>query len=81
MAALFMDKAPYIVIRRSDYASPNKYAHTTGFATTDGGTLNKGTVGSYQGWTVFQNCDLSGIHANREELDEIKHLLETGVYL
>ena len=81
MAALFFDKTPYVVIRRSNYSSPNNYAHTTGFATTDGGTEHKSTLGAYSGWTVVKNCDLKNIRANREELDEIKHLLETGVYL
>lgn len=81
MAALFFDKTPYVVIRRSNYSSPNNYAHTTGFATTDGGTEHKSTLGAYAGWTVVKNCDLKNIHANREELDEIKHLLETGIYL
>lgn len=81
MAALFFDKTPYVVIRRSNYSSPNNYAHTTGFATTDGGTEHKSTLGAYAGWTVVKNCDLKNIHANREEMDEIKHLLETGVFL
>ena len=81
MAALFFDKTPYVVIRRSNYSSPNNYAHTTGFSTTDGGTEHKSTLGAYSGWTVVKNCDLKNIHANREELDEIKHLLETGVFL
>ena len=81
MAALFFDTTPYIVIRRSNYSSPNSYAHTTGFATTDGGTEHKSTLGAYSGWTVVKNCDLKNIHANREELDEIRHLLETGVFM
>lgn len=81
MAALFFDKTPYVVIRRSNYSSPNNYAHTTGFSTTDGGTEHKSTLGAYSGWTVVKNCDLKNIHANREELDEIRHLLETGVFM
>lgn len=81
MAALFFDKTPYVVIRRSNYSSPNNYAHTTGFSTTDGGTEHKSTLGAYSGWTVVKNCDLKNIHANREELDEIMRLLETGVFL
>lgn len=82
LEAMHISERPYIVIRRLNYSSPNNYAHTTGFATTDGGgENNKPTIGSYSGWTVFQNPDLSGIVATKEELDEIKYLLETGVYL
>lgn len=82
LEAMHISERPYIVIRRLNYSSPNNYAHTTGFATTDGGgENNKSTIGSYSGWTVFQNPDLSGIVATKEELDEIKMLLETGVYL
>lgn len=82
LEAMHISERPYIVIRRLNYSSPNNYAHTTGFSTTDGGgENNKPTIGSYSGWTVFQNPDLSGIVATKEELDEIKYLLETGVYL
>lgn len=82
LEAMHISERPYIVIRRLNYSSPNNYAHTTGFATTDGGgENNKSTIGAYSGWTVFQNVDLSGICATKEELDEIKMLLETGVYL
>ena len=82
LEAMHISERPYIVIRRLNYSSPNNYAHTTGFATTDGGgETNTPTIVSYSGWTVFQNPDLTGITATKEELDEIKYLLETGVYL
>lgn len=82
LEAMHISERPYIVIRRLNYSSPNNYAHTTGFASTDGGgENNKSTIGAYSGWTVFQNVDLSGIYGTKEELEEIKMLLETGVYL
>ena len=82
LEAMHISERPYIVIRRLNYSSPNNYAHTTGFASTDGGgENNKSTIGHYSGWTVFQNVDLSGIYGTKEELEEIKMLLETGVYL
>lgn len=82
LEAMHISERPYIVIRRLNYSSPNNYAHTTGFSSTDGGgENNKSTIGAYSGWTVFQNVDLSGIYGTKEELEEIKMLLETGVYL
>lgn len=79
LEALNVCRRPYITIRKLKYSSPNNYAHTTGFKCTDG--TERKTISSYKGYTVFQNVDLSGIVATQEELDEIKALLETGVYL
>lgn len=79
LEALMISKRPYITIRRLKYASPNTYGHTTGFYSTDG-TSGK-TISSYSGFTQFENVDLTGIYATKEELDEIKMLLENGVYL
>ena len=77
--ALHISKRPYLAIRRLNYCSPNQYAHTTGFAGTDGSSDKP--LGRYQGWTVLENPDLSSIKATQEELSEIKYLLETGVYV
>jgi len=77
--ALHISKRPYLAIRRLNYCSPNQYAHTTGFAGTDGSSSKP--LGRYQGWTVLENPDLSNIKATQEELSEIKYLLETGVYV
>lgn len=79
LEALMISRRPYITIRRLKYASPNTYGHTTGFYSTDGSSDK--TISSYSGFTQFENVDLTGIYATREELDEIKALLETGVYL
>lgn len=40
-----------------------------------------GTIGSFSGYTVVGSCDLSGIQATQSELDQIRQLLQTGVYL
>ena len=77
--ALHISKRPYLAIRRLNYCSPNQYAHTTGFAGTDGSSDKP--LRNYQGWTVLENPDLSNIKATQEELSEIKYLLETGVYV
>lgn len=77
--SLHISKRPYLSIRRLNYCSPNQYAHTTGFAGTDGSSDKP--LGNYQGWTVVENPDLSSIKATQEELSEIKYLLETGVYV
>lgn len=77
--ALHISKRPYLAIRRLNYCSPNQYAHTTGFAGTDGSSDKP--LRNYQGWTVLENPDLSSIKATQEELSEIKYLLETGVYV
>lgn len=40
-----------------------------------------GTIGSFSGYTVVGSCDLSGIQATQSELDQIRQLLQAGVYL
>lgn len=52
------------------------YAHTTGFATVEAGTLS-----NYTGFTQVSTVDLSGIIATESELNEIRNLLQSGVYL
>lgn len=52
------------------------YGHTTGFATLDINALS-----NYSGFTQVSNIDLTGITATESELNEIRTLLQSGVYV
>lgn len=52
------------------------YGHTVGYACN-----SQGTVSDYNGFTVCANIDTSGIQASEKELEDIRKLFKTGVYL
>lgn len=66
----------YLFIHSPIPQIPSTYAHTFGNACSIGGT-----VGSFSGFTVFSNTDLTGISATDGEKMQIESLLNTGVYL
>lgn len=66
----------YATVQRSRFELPDNYGHTTGFA-CDFAT----TVGELSGYAVCDNVDTSGLSCNSRERDEIKRLLESGVYV
>lgn len=73
------DIIPKLYIKRSKMLSaydPATYAHVVGNA-----CCIAGTIGSFSGYTVVGSCDLSGIQATQSELDQIRQLLQIGVYL
>lgn len=66
----------YATVQRGRFERPANYGHTTGFACDFSATL-----GSLSGFTVCDNVDTSGLTCNARERDEIKRLLESGVYV
>lgn len=66
----------FIIDRPIDIAPPN-YGHFAGFACAETGKLN-----SFHGFTICSNVDTSGFaQATEGERDELKQLLESGVFL
>ena len=73
------DIIPKLFIKRAKMLpsyNANHYSHVVGNQ-----CCIAGTIGSFSGYTVVGSCDLSGIQATQSELDQIRQLLQTGVYL
>lgn len=66
----------YCIISRPNAIIPPNYGHTIGYI-----CAKKATLSSLTGFTVCENVDTTGIAATEEERNEIKTLLESGVYL
>lgn len=66
----------YATVQRSRFELPDNYGHTTGYACDFAAT-----IGGLSGYTVCDNVDTSGLSCNSRERDEIKRLLESGVYV
>ena len=74
--SFFMPDSAYIQIRRGTYTRPKNYGHTVGYPNTESSKL-----GSHSGFTICNNVDVSGLTCTVEEQEEIKALLETGIYI
>lgn len=66
----------YLIIDRPKPIPPDDYGHCVGYACEIYDNLN-----NFSGFTVVDNPDLSGIGATETEKEEIKRLLQEGVYL
>ena len=66
----------YCIISRPNAIIPASYGHTIGYI-----CAKKAKLSSLSGYTVCENVDTTGIAATEEERNEIKTLLESGVYL
>lgn len=66
----------YLIIDRPKPIPPEDYGHCVGYACEIYDSLN-----NFSGFTVVDNPDLSGIGATETEKEEIKRLLQEGVYL
>lgn len=66
----------YITIIRQKYEIPDNYGHTVGHATSFMAKL-----GTLRGLTVCSGVDTTGIPCNESEREEIKSLLEGGIYV
>lgn len=66
----------YATITRQRYEVPNNYGHTTGYATDF-----EDKIANLSGLTVCINVDTTGIPCNESEREEIKRLLEGGIYV
>lgn len=73
------DIIPKLFIKRAKMLpsySASHYSHVVGNQ-----CCIAGIIGSFSGYTVVGSCDLTGIQATQSELDQIRQLLQTGVYL
>lgn len=75
-SAFTMPQYPFIIKIRSKYEIPDNYGHSVGYVCEESGNL-----GDYDGYTVCENVDLSGIPCLETEKALIKGFLETGVFL
>lgn len=75
-ASLSMPINAYMVVSRPNVVIPANYGHTKGYACD-----MKATVSGLDGFTVCHNVDTSGITATEKERNEIKTLMEGGIYL
>lgn len=66
----------YLIIDRPKPIPPEDYGHCVGYACEIYDSLN-----NFSGFTVVDNPDLSGVTATETEKEEIKRLLQEGVYL
>ena len=68
---------PYIIRSSPNFIQSSNYAHTYGLPSNTSGKLS-----SYSGYTICANVDTSGIeNATDDEREEIKNILESGVYI
>ena len=74
-AALMGVRTPYLLIERISPAYPGNYGHDIGY-TSNISTL----LSNVSGYTEITNIDLSGIPFTSDELQELRQLLEDGVY-
>lgn len=73
--AYYANKTAYLIIQRPVVEIPKGYAHTVGRPCNK--TLR---VGSLSGYTKLIDPDLSGIHADQDELESLKAILTSGFY-
>lgn len=75
--ANWLPQYPYFIIDRPIPIIPDDYGHSVGYACCE-----KGTLSNYSGFTVCTNVDTSGFaQATQAERDELKILLENGIFL
>lgn len=72
---------PYIKIYRVEQQRPEHYADLIGDTAAIGGSVEYVDTYAVKGFTVFESIDLSGVMATDAEKDEIRRLLQGGVYL
>lgn len=66
----------YLIVKRAKLIDSDNYAHNVGYACNV-----SGVVSDFAGFTQFANVDTAGINATENEKQEIKSLLESGVYV
>lgn len=72
---------PYVKIYRVEQQRPEHYADLIGDTAAIGGSVEYVDTYAVTGYTVFESIDLSGVVATDAEKDEIRRLLQGGVYL
>lgn len=66
----------YVTIVRQKYEIPDNYGHTIGYA-----CAFEDSIKNLRGLVICANVDTSGIPCNESEREEIKRLLEGGIYV
>lgn len=67
----------YLIFESLETAIPDDYGHTVGFT-----CMYNDVISNFTGFSIFGNIDTSSIsNATAKERQEIKELLESGVYL
>lgn len=73
----WLPQYPFFIIDSPIPNIPEGYGHNVGFACIETGTLS-----SFSGFTICSNVDTSGFaQATEEERNELKMLLEAGIFL
>lgn len=75
-ASFILPDSVYLQIRRGTYSKPNNYAKTVAYPLTKSGSLS-----TFSGFTICKNVDISSLNCTSEEQNEIKALLESGIYV
>lgn len=75
-ASLSMPINAYMIVSRPNCVIPENYGHTHGYVCD-----KTAIVSTLSGYTVCHNVDTSGIPATERERNEIKTLMEGGIYL
>lgn len=75
-SSLSMPINAYMIVSRPNTVIPSNYGHTKGFV-CDMSSI----ISNLSGFTICYNVDTSGISATEKEKEEIKRILEEGVYL
>lgn len=74
-AAILGVRVPYLMIERVKPSYPSNYGHEKGLPSNITTTLS-----NVHGFTIISDIDLSGIPGNSNELEELRVLLNEGVY-
>ena len=74
--ATFCNPYPSIIVKRPAVVIPVSYGKTTGYTCSFTARLSTLT-----GFTVCNNPDLSGINDSPEMMNELYHILSSGIYL
>lgn len=76
MTSVFGVNTPYVIIERPITAYPANMAAQEGYPSNYGGV-----VSDFTGFLSCSSCDLTGITATAEELNEIDRFLKNGVFV
>lgn len=75
-ASQWLPQQAYLTVYQANHIEPPTYGHTTGYACQISARL-----GDLSGLVVCSNVDVSGVAATDEEINELKNLLNSGVYM
>ena len=76
IASFFSADTPFIQMRYGIYSNPTNYKHSVGQVNTSSDTL-----GSFSGYTVCENPDVSSLSCTDDEKALIRSALQSGVFV